>query len=122
MGDESSTYVTGGIGSAITVGTLIVLRIIWPMFTAANHKRLRTTCCGKTCVTSLDVEETTPPPHAQPHVEVPVAPQPQPNPLVEAGHTKSFRPPSGDSTPRPTPVPQPRIVEVLRRISTPPQS
>jgi hypothetical protein len=119
MGDDSSTYVTGGIGSAITVGTLIVLRIIWPMFTAANHKRLRTTCCGKTCVTSLDVEETTPPPT---RVEVPAVVTEPPPCLTQTAHAKSFRAPDGDSTPRPTPVPQPRIVEVLRRISAPPQS
>jgi hypothetical protein len=26
-----------------------------------NHKRLRSTCCNITCVTSVDLEETTPP-------------------------------------------------------------
>ena len=25
-----------------------------------NHKRIRSKCCGKPCVTSIDVEDTTP--------------------------------------------------------------
>lgn len=30
------------------------------MFNAANHKRIRSVCCGKSCTTSMDVENTTP--------------------------------------------------------------
>jgi len=34
--------------------------VLKPFFTAANHKRVRSICCGRVCVTSLDVEDTTP--------------------------------------------------------------
>ena len=51
---------SGGIGAAASVVTFIFIYILKPFFTAANHKRVRSICCGKACVTSLDVEDTTP--------------------------------------------------------------
>lgn len=60
MSDQSFSLVNGGIASAITVATLVVVRVLYPMFNAANHKRVRTVCCGSSCVSSFDVEETTP--------------------------------------------------------------
>ena len=43
----------GGLGIAFSVfGTI---------FAAINHKRLRSNCCGRKAVISVDVENTTPP-------------------------------------------------------------
>jgi len=52
--------VAGGVGTAFSVATFIVYKFIVPLFTVANHKRVRSVCCGKSCVSSFDVEETTP--------------------------------------------------------------
>jgi hypothetical protein len=44
--------VLSGVAIAVSVGTA-VLGVI-------NHKRVRSTCCGKKAEVSLDVEDTTP--------------------------------------------------------------
>lgn len=67
----------GGIATAITVGTLIIARVVYPLFTAANHHRIRTVCCGTQCVSSFDVEETTPQATRQDPVVVVENPMPQ---------------------------------------------
>ena len=51
---------SGGIGVAASVATFVFIHVLRPFLTAANHKRIRSICCGRTCVTSLDVEDTTP--------------------------------------------------------------
>lgn len=61
--DDNQTLVAGGVGTAFTVVLLIVYRFLIPLFNVANHKRVRSVCCGKFCVTSLDVEDTTPVTH-----------------------------------------------------------
>jgi len=71
MADQDTVLIGGGVGAAFTVTALVFYRFIIPMFNAANHHRVRTVCCGQSCVTSLDIEETTPP--APPQV-VTVAP------------------------------------------------
>lgn len=129
MSDQSSMLATGGIGAAITVGTLIFARILIPAFNASNHKRIRSVCCGYTCISSLDVEETTPTvrvvvPDASAKgtglgtgtetvaVVAPAAPVAPPvvPPTVPAA--LMVRTPSGLG---PTPLSQPRLLEVLRR-------
>ena len=60
MGDSSQTLVAGGVGTGFTVVLLIFYRFVLPLFNAANHKRVRSVCCGRTCVSSVDVENTTP--------------------------------------------------------------
>jgi len=62
MSDQSTILIGGGVGAAFSTAALILFKIIIPAFNATNHKRIRTQCCGKTCVSSVDVEETTPPP------------------------------------------------------------
>jgi len=43
------------MGTVITSSVAILGYLIrW------NHKRIRSNCCGKPCVTSIDVEDTTP--------------------------------------------------------------
>jgi len=48
-------YSAGGVGAAIM--TLIGL-----IYTAINHKRVRSNCCGRFWTVSLDVDNTTPQP------------------------------------------------------------
>jgi hypothetical protein len=59
MSDDNLAF-SGGIGAAASIATFIFIYILKPFFTAANHKRIRSICCGRACVTSLDVEDTTP--------------------------------------------------------------
>jgi len=63
MGDNQ-TLVAGGVGTAFTIALLIVYRFLVPLFNASNHKRIRSVCCGQNCVTSLDVDDTSPITHA----------------------------------------------------------
>jgi len=60
MADSNQTLVAGGVGTAFTIVLFVVYRFVVPFFNAANHKRIRSVCCGKSCVTSMDVENTTP--------------------------------------------------------------
>ena len=49
MSDAIVSYVAIGLSVATTILAVI------------NHKRVRSTCCGKTADISFDVENTTPP-------------------------------------------------------------
>ena len=60
MENQNTVLVGGGVGAAFSIAAFIILRFVIPIFNAANHKRIRSVCCGRTCITSLDVEETTP--------------------------------------------------------------
>lgn len=51
-------YASGGIGA----GAVVVLGILYRVYLAVNHHRVRSNCCGKELVVSVDVEKTTPPP------------------------------------------------------------
>ena len=48
---------SGGIGA----GTMLALGIAYRVYLSVNHHRVRSNCCGKEIVVSVDVEETTPP-------------------------------------------------------------
>jgi len=48
---------SGGIGAA----SVIALGVAYRVYVAVNHHRVRSNCCGKQMVVSVDVEETTPP-------------------------------------------------------------
>ena len=42
-------------------GTIsLVLIVLRELYNLINHKRLRSSCCGKTIETSIDIEDTTP--------------------------------------------------------------
>ena len=51
-------YASGGIGA----GAVVVLGILYRVYLAVNHHRVRSNCCGKEMVVSVDIEKTTPPP------------------------------------------------------------
>jgi hypothetical protein len=71
MGD-SQTLVAGGVGTGFTVALFIVYRFLIPLATAANHKRIRSVCCGWNCITSVDIEDTSPVTHSNRRVQVPM--------------------------------------------------
>jgi hypothetical protein len=50
-------YTSGGIGA----GSVVALGIAYRIYLAVNHHRVRSNCCGKELVVSVDVEKTTPP-------------------------------------------------------------
>ena len=54
----------------------IVVTVVGVVYSAVNHKRLRSTCCGKKIDMAIDIESTSPiqPRHIQvkPHPEVEV--------------------------------------------------
>lgn len=47
-------YGAGGIGAAIVT-------FLGILYSAVNHKRIRSNCCGHRMTASIDVEPTTPP-------------------------------------------------------------
>jgi len=49
-------------GQEYSLATLItILSIVVGYLIKLNHHRIRSTCCNKVCITSIDVEATTPP-------------------------------------------------------------
>jgi len=50
-------YTSGGIGA----GSMLALGLAYRIYLAVNHHRVRSNCCGKEVVVSVDVERTTPP-------------------------------------------------------------
>lgn len=51
-------YMSGGIGAA----SVAALAVAYRVYVAINHHRIRSNCCGKEVVVSVDIEKTTPPP------------------------------------------------------------
>jgi hypothetical protein len=51
-------YASGGIGA----GAVVALGLAYRVYLAVNHHRVRSNCCGKEVVVSVDIEKTTPPP------------------------------------------------------------
>lgn len=50
--DNATTTVISFCGFAVSILTAIIAAI--------NHKRIRSSCCGKEIVASIDIESTTP--------------------------------------------------------------
>jgi len=42
--------------------TAVVLSVCGTIYTAINHTRIRSACCGRKLEVSLDIDKTTPPP------------------------------------------------------------
>jgi hypothetical protein len=45
----------------VTGVAAIVLSVLTTIIAAINHKRIRSSCCGRKLEASLDIEQTTPP-------------------------------------------------------------
>jgi len=46
--------------SEILATVSIILSVVGSIIVGINHKRIRSACCGKTFMASLDIENTTP--------------------------------------------------------------
>ena len=64
-------YASGGVGA----GAVVALGLAYRVYLAVNHHRVRSNCCGKELVVSVDVEKTTPPPD----IKIRVPPEPVKN-------------------------------------------
>lgn len=51
--------------TAIVGYSSMVLSGLSAVYIAINHKRLRSVCCNRLCVTSIDIENTSPPVHQE---------------------------------------------------------
>ena len=54
---DNNTLSTAGLATTFTV----IAGILYKIYMAINHKRIRSNCCGKKIEASLDIENTTPP-------------------------------------------------------------
>ena len=50
------TFSSGAVGAT----SVIVLGILYKVYIAVNHHRIRSTCCGNKIEASIDIDETTP--------------------------------------------------------------
>jgi hypothetical protein len=48
------------IQAGVSATTISILVILYRVYLAVNHHRIRSTCCGKDFNASIDIEETTP--------------------------------------------------------------
>lgn len=65
--------------SALAIGS-IVISVGGSILAYINHKRIRSNCCGKEVVASLDVENTTPPEsEKKEELKISVPPSPKPS-------------------------------------------
>jgi hypothetical protein len=47
-----ATNILGLVGFGVSLISVV--------YTAVNHRRIRSVCCSKACVSSIDIEDTTP--------------------------------------------------------------
>ena len=59
---DPNYFASGGVGASIIV-------VAGAVYTAINHRRIRSTCCRRTLEASIDIDTTTPPVKVQ--VEAP---------------------------------------------------
>lgn len=53
---DENQYISGGVGASIVIAIIVLKQV----YNAINHKRIRSTCCGRKLEASMDVEDTTP--------------------------------------------------------------
>jgi len=56
--------------SSILSIVALVISFIGSIVTIINHKRIRSSCCGKEIIASLDIENTSPPKISTPAIKV----------------------------------------------------
>ena len=72
------------IQAGVSATTLAILAIVYKVYLAVNHHRIRSTCCGKDFNASIDIDETTPKSDPQ-KVEIVVV-KPSEHPPVLSSH------------------------------------
>ena len=61
--------------SSVLATSALVLSVGGSIIAVINHKRIRSSCCGKKIDVSLDIENTTPPKiHPAPTIKIETAP------------------------------------------------
>jgi hypothetical protein len=50
------SWESAGIGGT----SIMIMGIVYKIYTALNHRRLRSNCCGKILVAEIDIDNTTP--------------------------------------------------------------
>lgn len=50
------SFSSGAVGAT----SVVVLGILYKVYMAVNHHRIRSTCCGNKIEASIDIDETTP--------------------------------------------------------------
>ena len=45
----------------ILAGVSMIISVVSVILVAVNHKRIRSSCCGRRLEASIDIEQTTPP-------------------------------------------------------------
>lgn len=50
------SWESAGIGGT----SIMILGILYKVYSAVNHRRLRSNCCGKIMVAEIDIDTTTP--------------------------------------------------------------
>jgi hypothetical protein len=53
---DANQYISGGVGASVVIALIILKQI----YTAINHKRMRSNCCGRKLEASVDFEDTSP--------------------------------------------------------------
>ena len=56
--------------SGVVATTAIIISVVTSIVAVVNHKRIRSSCCGRKLDVSVDIENTTPPQIKAPTVEV----------------------------------------------------
>jgi len=64
---DSNSLASGGVGAGIIVG----LGILYKIYQAINHHRIKSTCMGKEITASIDIDETTPKKNTETSIDVP---------------------------------------------------
>ena len=59
---------TPDLSASIPGYIALALFIAKELYTFLNHQRIRSVCCNRMCISSLDIEQTTPPPTKGPNV------------------------------------------------------
>ena len=64
---DQNSLASGGVGAGIVIG----LGILYRIYLAINHHRIKSTCMGKEITASIDIDETTPKKNTETSVDVP---------------------------------------------------
>ena len=74
---DQNSLASGGVGASIVIG----LGILYRVYLAINHHRIKSTCMGKEITASIDIDETTPKKNNDASVDVGTRTRNPPNPI-----------------------------------------
>jgi hypothetical protein len=74
---DQNLLASGGVGASVVVA----IGILYKVYLAINHKRIKSTCMGKEITASLDIDETTPKKNNEASVDVAAGTRNTPHPV-----------------------------------------